>query len=354
MKASISVAEILRLSQGRVANGDSLKSDPSDRSVNAVHVLKGSGSEHLSFFFSREYESEVPHARPGVLITAEPFVGPLSQSGLPLWSGSVVIACKDPYLAMAKLSAAFERFHDPLPGGGVHPKAHVDASARVHASASVAPGAVVESGAELGANSVVGPGTVVGRDCIVGEGTLLFANVTLYPGVKLGRACRIHSGVVIGGDGFGYAPEVDAKGMVINHRKIVHHGSVVIGDEVEIGAGTCIDRGTMGDTVIGSKTKIDNLVQIGHNCQVGEGVILCGKVGLAGGAIVGDFATIGGATGIGNRVRVGHRAQVGGMSRITKDVKDGTAAVGYPQLEPAEQLRYQATLNKIVKERRKK
>jgi UDP-3-O-[3-hydroxymyristoyl] glucosamine N-acyltransferase len=186
----------------------------------------------------------------------------------------------------------------------------------------------------------------------IGPRAHLIAHVSIYPETVIGADFRAHAGVVIGSDGFGYAP-IKVGGKVEGHQKIWHLGHVRIGDRVEIGANSCADRGTLGNTIIEDDVKIDNLCHVGHNARLGQGAVLCGGVLLAGRAVVERFAYIGGNTGITNGVVVGAGALVGATSLVTKDVPPGGTAVGNPQREYSEHFRAHAALNRLMKPRMK-
>lgn len=208
----------------------------------------------------------------------------------------------------------------------------------VHATAQVAPDARIDASASIGPHCAIGP------DCDVGPRARLHANVTLYAGVRLGADCVLHAGcvlreatrlgdrvilqpgVVLGGDGFGYAP--DGEGGL---EKIPQLGRVVVGDDVEIGAGSTVDRGALGDTRIGSRVKIDNLVQIAHNCEIGDDAVIVAQAGLAGSTVVGRGAMIMGQAGLAGHLSVGERAFVGPQAGVHKDVPAGTRVFGHPQ-----------------------
>lgn len=355
----ISLNDVLAWTHGELVNEDRLKNLDEIR-VSDVSGLKGSTSRNICFFFSPQYKSELPQAAPGILITARPFVQPLLESGLPLLNTTAVIVVEDPYYTMAvaseKLSAhKLSMVHLPveeaeLEATTIHPTAVVSEQAEI-ASKGVKIGAhvVIEERVQVGEGSVIYPNTYVGPGVKIGKFCTLYPNVSLYENTILGNRCLIHSGTVIGSDGFGYAPEMKHH-KPVRHQKIYHTGKVILGDDVEVGSNTCIDRGTMGDTVVGSGSKIDNQVQVAHNCQLGEGTILCGHVGLTGGISTGKFVYFGGASGAGNKVHVGDYAQIAAMAHVSKPVPPGGTAKGNPQRDAREYLRFQAQLNRMVEE----
>jgi UDP-3-O-[3-hydroxymyristoyl] glucosamine N-acyltransferase len=271
----------------------------------------------------------------------------------------VVVACRDPYLAMALVSQRFAELNSSVghvrgaSTGEVHASAAVERSARIGARVRVGAQCVVEAGASIGDGTVLYPGCYVGRDARIGADCVLFPRVTIYERVEVGNRVRLHAGVVLGADGFGYAPG-PASGLAASgaptttHHKIYHFGRVVVGDDVEIGANSTVDRGTIADTVIGAGAKIDNLCHLGHNARLGRGAILCGGTFLAGNASVGDLVYVGGMSGVSNQVHVGDGAKVGAMSLLTKDVPPGETVAGNPQRTYREHFRAHAALNKLI------
>lgn len=348
--------EALTPAQPRLANATA-------ESVSAVSVerlapLAGAGPRDVGFFFSKEYADELKTGCPGVLITAEPFLKPLEQSGHPVWSRGVVIACRDPYLGLALLSERFadvmtSNAHRPGERAGleteVHPSATVSPEAHLGRSVVVGPGCVIEAGARLGDRVRLYGSCTVGRDSEIGADSVLFPGVTVYERCVLGARARVHAGAVIGSDGFGFAQvKVPGSPFPVRHQKIYHLGRVVCGDDVEIGANTCLDRGTFGETRLGNQVKLDNQVHIGHNCVIGEGTVICGGTALAGGVKIGRWVMVGGLTGITNRVEVGDGAQVGALALVTKDVPAGGTAVGNPQREYKDHFRVHARMNRLI------
>ena len=225
---------------------------------------------------------------------------------------------------------------------GIHPAAHVDPSASVDPTASVGAFAVIEADAVIEAGAQVFAHCFVGPRSRVGAGSILFPRVTLYHDVLIGAGCRIHSGSVLGADGFGFV----WNGR--EHQKVPQVGRVVVGDGVEIGANSCIDRATCGDTAIGAGSKMDNLVQVGHNTRLGRFVVLAGQVGISGSCQIGDGVAMGGQVGISDHVEIAPGAQFGGksgvmaMRRVEKD-----AYFGMPSLPVREALRIVAAQKKL-------
>lgn len=353
MKPGFEVSEIAGWISGRLVNADRLGSRLSQIRIDRPAPLSIAGADQVAFFFSREYQHELPGAQPGLLITGDAFVALLEAAGLPLWNQSAVIACADPYGAMAILSEHFAHRLSTVVLTGASTATSVDSSAVVHETAhlgagvSIGPHCVVEAGAVIGAGTRLYPGCYVGPAVEIGSGGILFPGVAVYEWTRIGDRVRLHAGVVLGSDGFGYAPRVDA-GLVTDHRKIYHLGRVVVGHDVEIGANSCVDRGTLGETVLGDRVKLDNLVHVGHNARLGRGAVVCGGTCLAGGVQLGEFSYVGGLTGIANRVVVGDRAQVGAVSLLTKDVPAGGTALGNPQRNYREHFRAHATLSRLA------
>lgn len=215
---------------------------------------------------------------------------------------------------------------------GIHPTAVVAASARVDPSAHVGPLCVVGERAQLGPRVVLMAGDYVGDDCALGEDTRLFPGVTLYAGTRVGCRVRLHAGVVVGSDGFGYVLDGGA------HRKVPQVGHVVIEDDVELGANVTVDRGALGATVIGRGTKVDNLVQIAHNVVIGEHCIVVAQAGIAGSTRLGHHVTVAGQAGIVGHLKVGDRAVIAAQSGVTNHVPAGEVWLGSPA-RPAAQMK---------------
>jgi UDP-3-O-[3-hydroxymyristoyl] glucosamine N-acyltransferase len=200
------------------------------------------------------------------------------------------------------------------------------------------PTAIIGEGTIIGEGSSISAHCVIGNNVTIGAGSRLHPRVTIYDRVVIGRRAILHSGCVIGADGFGFAPDEQGR-----WNKFPQVGTVELGDDVEIGANTCIDRAALGVTRIGDGCKFDNLVHIGHNCDIGKHVVIAAQTGLSGGVTVGDHAIIGGQVGIGDKARIEARAVLGSGCGIltSKIVRAGEPVWGTPA-RPLK--RYLATL----------
>jgi UDP-3-O-[3-hydroxymyristoyl] glucosamine N-acyltransferase len=218
-------------------------------------------------------------------------------------------------IAFAKVLPLF--FPEPGFAAGVHPSAILAATAQVDPTAHIGPYCVVGDQVRIGPRSVLQGGNHVGANCQLGEDVNLFPNVTLYPNTEIGHRVRIHSGTVVGSDGFGYVLD---NGI---HRKVPQIGNVIIGDDVEIGANVTIDRGALGPTIIGKGTKIDNLVQIAHNVIVGEHCVIVSQAGVAGSTKLGNYVILGGQVGLAGHLKIGNRVSVAAQSGVMNNIPDG-------------------------------
>ncbi|PYT81432.1 MAG: UDP-3-O-(3-hydroxymyristoyl)glucosamine N-acyltransferase [Acidobacteria bacterium] len=238
--------------------------------------------------------------------------------------GKTVLRTAYPKLAFAK-AAALLLDRAPI-ASEIHPTAVVAPLAHVAESASIGPYAVIGEDAHIGAQTQIGAHCVIGAGCWIGENCRIHPRVTLYHHIRIGHRVEIHSGAVIGADGFGYA---FGEGK---HWKFPQAGIVEIGDDVEIGANSTIDRGSLDDTHIGEGAKLDNLVHIGHNCQIGAHTVIAAQVGFSGSCSVGRNVVIGGQAGFGEHCKLEDGAIIGGQSGVLggKVIHGGQPVWGTP------------------------
>lgn len=242
-------------------------------------------------------------------------------------------------LAFSRCLALFDAERAPEPG--VHPTAVVGARCELAESCSIGAYAVLGSRVRVAEGAVIHPHVVVGDDAEIGPESVLFPHAVLYARTVVGARVRIHSGVVLGADGYGYDWAGD------HHEKKPHIGRVRIGDDVEIGANTTIDRATTGETVIGPGTKIDNLAQIGHNVKTGAHCLIVAQAGIAGSSVLGNGVVIAGQVGVSHQVKIGDGAQVAGKSGVWTDVPAGGRVFGMMARPHREEMKIQAALSRL-------
>ena len=303
-----------------------------DVAITGVASLETAVGDQLSFVGNRKAAAAAEESRAGCLIVPPDF-----PAGRPL------IRAADPRGTFAR---AIRLLHPVVqPAAGIHASALIAASAVLGEGVSVGPYVTVAEDVVIGPGSVIGPGCVLGVSVRLGAGCTLHARVTLYEKVTVGDRAVLHSGCVLGADGFGFV-FTDS-----HYEKFPQIGTVELGDDVEIGANACVDRGALGVTRIGHGTKLDNLVHIGHNCQIGNHVVIAAQTGLSGGVVVEDYAVIGGQVGIGDKARIESRAVLGSGCGIltSKIVRSGQVVWGTPARPLKEYLEQLANMARLPK-----
>jgi UDP-3-O-[3-hydroxymyristoyl] glucosamine N-acyltransferase len=275
------------------------------RLIDGVGTLKSAGPSQITFLANPVYRNDLPNSRAAAVILKAGDVGNCPASCL---------IADDPYLAYARLAEIFD--YRPVAKPGVHPSAVVSANAKLGKNVSIAANAVIGDDCVIGDGSTVGPGVVLYEECHLGAGCHLHANVTLGHGVKLGRRVIIHSGAVIGGDGFGIAFSTD------HWVKVPQLGSVSMGDDCEIGCNTTIDRGAIGDTVLEQDVRIDNLCQIGHNVHIGAHTAIAGMSGVAGSSRIGKYCLLAGSSGLYGHIEIADRTSVAADSVVFRSISE--------------------------------
>ena len=303
--------------------------------IDRIGPLEGATPGTISFLSNPRYASQLAATAAGCVI-----VSPAMRDAAVARGATLV--CDDPYLAFAKLTQWWAaRTRPPVPAG-IHPSAVVDPGAAVDPSASIGPFVLVEAGARIGPGVVVGAHCVIGRGASLGAGTRLAPRVTLMGDCHIGARGIVHSGAVIGADGFGFAPTQG------RYEKIEQLGGVRIGDDVEIGANTCIDRGALADTVIEDGAKLDNQIQVGHNVRIGRNTAIAGCVGIAGSTTIGANCTIGGAGMILGHLKLGDRVNISAASVVTRSIlQPGTYSGVFPIDDNASWEKNAATLRNL-------
>ena len=310
--------------------GGEVRGDPEVR-VQQVATLEHATQGQISFFSNKRYRSQLEATGAAAVVV------PAEAAD---WTPAACIVSDNPYAYFARLSVFFNPPQVPVPG--VHPAAVVHPTAQVAPSASVGPLAVIQAEAVIGEGTAICGGASVGERVRIGRDCLVYANVTVYHDCVIGDRVILHSGAVIGADGFGIAMEGG------RWHKIPQIGRVCIGDDVEVGANTTIDRGALDDTVIEEGVKLDNQIQIGHNCRIGAHTAIAGCTGIAGSTHIGRYCRIGGAAMIGGHLEIADHVEIGGATGVPKSIlKPGTYMAVYPMSTHQEWLKNAAHIRHL-------
>jgi len=314
--------------------GGQLAGDP-DIEVAAVASLEHAGSGDISFLASSKLRPLAARSRAGALV-----LSPADDAAVAATYEGARIVTSNPHAYFARAAHYLVGLAEAAPG--IHPSAVVHPGAEVDPSACIGPQATVEDGAIIKAGAVIDAGCYIGRNAVVGEHTHFFASVAFHARCVIGARGIVHSGAVIGGDGFGFAVEGGA------YIKIPQVGRVVIGDDVDIGANTTVDRGALDDTVIEDGVKLDNQIQIGHNCRIGAHTAMAGCVGVAGSAIIGRHCTFGGAAMVNGHIEIADHVDITAGTLVAHSIKEPGRYTGYyPITRNAEWERNAALLRNL-------
>lgn len=307
-----------------------------ERVLYDVAPLETATERDLSFLDNRRYLDHFRQTRAGAVIVN-------AKLALEAPKGATLLIAPQPYRAYAMAAQAF--YPEPAPKPGIASTAVIDKTATLGEGCAVEHNAVIGPGVVIGKRCAIGANTVIGASVVLGDDVRVGANATLSHCI-VGSRVRIYTGVRIGQDGFGFAPDPDAP------VKVPQLGRVIVGDDVEIGANTTIDRGAGPDTVIGSGTMIDNLVQIGHNVQIGRGCVLVSQVGISGSTRLGDYVMIGGQAGLAGHLTIGDSVKIGAQAGVMRDIEQGDAVLGSPSI-PIREFHYMTTyLRRLAAKRR--
>jgi UDP-3-O-[3-hydroxymyristoyl] glucosamine N-acyltransferase len=298
--------------------------------ITGVSTVEKAGPGEITFLANMKYAPKAKASRASAMIAA----GPVKD-----YAGAILIS-GNPYHDFARTHALF--YQPPKPAPGIHPLAYIAESAVVGPNASVGPFAVVSEGSTIGANAVLYPHAVVYAGCSIGDDFTAHSHVSVREFCRIGNRVRLHNGVVIGGDGFGFAKANDG-----TQFKIPQSGITVLEDDVEIQTLTSVDRATMGETRVKRGAKVDSLCQIGHACVVGEDNIICGQTGLAGSTILEENVIMAGQTGSSGHLTIHKNAIVWAQSGVGHDVPEGKIISGSPAFDSRDWLRASAAFSRV-------
>lgn len=302
--------------------------------IRGLGTLDDASEGQISFLANKKYAQKVETTRASAVIIP-PGTDHFDHNAL-------VVA--NPYLAFAKLLTLFSA--KPRNARGIMDGAHVDKGAIIGMDASVYPGTFIADTVRIGDRVTLHPNVTLYEGVIIGDDVTLHAGVSVREGCRIGNRVTIHNGTVIGGDGFGYAPDGSS------WFKIPQIGNVIIEDDVEIGANTTIDRAALETTRIGRGSKIDNLVQVAHNCAIGNDCIIAAQAGIAGSARLGQHVSIGGQVAIVGHVMIGDNAMISGQSGVFGSVAPGEILSGTPAISHQTRLKAAAVFPHLPEMRR--
>jgi len=318
----------MKLSAIAAAIGARMENAPQDLEITGLAGIESAQPGQLTFISNVKYAALAQTTQASAIIVAEDFA-----------TSRPVLRSSNPYLAFAHALELF--YQPPAYAPGVHPTAVVSPKAKIGPNAHVGPYCVIEDDAMIGNNAVLLAHVVIYRGARIGDNFFAHAHAVVREFCQVGNNVILQNGVIIGGDGFGFARGSEG------WHKIVQSGLVVIEDNVEVQSNACIDRASIGETRIRRDAKLDNLVQVGHGSTVGEHTLLCSQVGLAGSTDVGKNVILAGQVGVAGHCKIGDGAIATAQSGIPNDVDPGVMVSGYPAIENRHWLRSAAIFNKL-------
>lgn len=300
--------------------------------VNTFAKIEEGKPGSITFLSNPKYEHYIYDTEASIVLVNRDFIPekPIKAT---------LIKVDNAYETLAKLMTLYEQ--SKTQNKGIASTAIIAKSAKIGKDVYIGAYAVIDDDVVIGDNTQIYPHTYVGKNASVGEGSLIYSGVNIYHDCQIGNHVTLHSGVVIGADGFGFAPTPEG------YNKIPQIGNVIIEDNVEIGANTCVDRATMGSTIVHKGVKLDNLIQIAHNDEIGANTVMAAQAGVAGSAKVGEWCVIAGQVGITGHLTVGNHVILGPQSGIISSIKDGSRLIGSPPMEEKPFFKSQAVLRKL-------
>jgi len=327
----MTVADIAEWLQGDLVGDGSTE-------ILRVAKIEEAGRQELTFLANPRYARYVETTEASAILVSRSF----SHLEVKAPGTLAFIKVDDPYVAFLQVLRRLTPSIDPF-GKGIHATAVVSSTATLGKNVDLGAYVVVADGAHIGDNTRIGEGCIIGAKSEIGRDCRLFPNVTVYHQCRLGNRVSVHSGTVIGSDGFGFAPKSDG-----TYEKIPQLGIVVIEDDVEIGSNCSIDRATMGETLIKKGVKLDNLIQVAHNVVIGENTVIAAQTGISGSTKLGKNMMVAGQVGFAGHIEIADRTVIMAQSGIPKSIREeGKTFFGYPAKERGKAIRIEALLRSL-------
>ena len=302
--------------------------------VGQLAKIEEASAGSLSFLSNPKYEQYLYTTKASVIIVND-------DQKLDRPVAGTIVRVKNAYLAFSTLLELYNKIR--LDRTGVEDRAFIDPTAQVGDDAYIGAFAYIDRGVVIGKRCKIYPNVYIGENVKIGDDTTLFPGVSVYFDCVIGERVIIHSGAVVGSDGFGFAPQEDG-----SYNKISQIGNVIVGDDVEIGANAVIDRATMGSTVIGQGVKLDNLIQIAHNVEIGKNTVIAAQSGISGSTKIGENAVVGGQVGVVGHITIANGSQIQAQSGVNRSIKDeGKRWAGTPATPYNAQMRSQVVYSRL-------
>ncbi len=305
-----------------------------DVMVSQPSKIEEATEDSICFFANPKYEHYVYTTKAAIILVSKDFVPsqPISAT---------LIRVEDVYKSVSFLLENFAPKEDKK--GEISSQSAIHPSVKIGNNVNIGPFVVIEEGAEIGDNTSFQAQVFIGKNAKIGDNCTFFSGVKIYHDCEVGGNCILHANVVIGGDGFGFAPEADG-----SFKKVAQIGNVIIEDDVEVGANSTIDRATMGSTIIRQGVKLDNLIMIAHNVEIGKNTVIAAQTGVAGSTKIGENCMIGGQVGFVGHIEVANGAKIQAQSGVARSVKkENTSLYGSPAIDYANYLRSYAVFKNL-------
>lgn len=299
--------------------------------ITDIAKIETAGPSEITFLHNPKYFHLIDSTKAAAVIVPKDFK---TEIDIPL------LRVENPYQSFLKILVAFHPVI-PVAEKGINKFADISDSVVIGKEPAISAFVSVGADSVIGDNVQIQPNVTIGQNVKIGKNVIIYSNVSIRENCVLGNNVIIQNGVVIGSDGFGFAPNQSA------YDKIPQVGNVIIEDNVEIGANTCIDRATLGSTIVRSGAKLDNLLQVAHNVEIGENTVIAAQTGISGSTKIGQHCMIGGQVGFVGHIKVGDRCMIGAQAGIAGNLKDGSIVTGTPSREIAKQRRIDASLGRL-------
>ncbi|MBK7148263.1 MAG: UDP-3-O-(3-hydroxymyristoyl)glucosamine N-acyltransferase [Bacteroidetes bacterium] len=317
-----------------VVLGAKLEGNP-EATVTKLAKIEEADEQSFCFLANPKYYHYAQTAKAGILLCDETLEYNTANI-------AAALRVKEPYQAFQKLMELYAAMNSSEKTSGIAKQSYIGQKSTYGENLYLGAFASIGDYVQIGKNVKIHANVSIGDHAVIGDNTTLYSQVSVYHHCKIGANCIIHSGAVIGSDGFGFAPQADG-----SYKKIPQTGNVEIGDNVEIGANTCIDRAVIGSTKIGNGVKLDNLIQVAHNVEIGDHTVIAAQAGISGSTKFGKYVLIGGQAGITGHLNIGDGVKIQAQAAVIRDVESGKGISGVPAIDAREHYRQLAAIKQL-------